>query len=107
MIKNSIKYYSILMFLTVVLLPNLSKHNEYIHIFYSSSQYNVSIIFFILSGYILQLYRWKYDSLYREWIKKRSDLIILIAFIATTLISFYFVYQSINDYYFLKSITIK
>lgn len=107
MIKNSIKYYSFLVFLIVVFLPNLSKHSEYVNIFYSSSQYDISMIFFILSGLILQFFRWKYDSLYREWIKKRIDLIILIAFIATTLISFYFVYQSINDYYFLKSVTIK
>jgi len=107
MIKKSIKYYSFLVFLTVVFLPNLSKHNEYVHIFYSSSQYNISMIFFILSGLILQFFRWKYDSMYREWIKKRIDLLILITFIVTTLISFYFVYQSINDYYFIKSVSTK
>jgi hypothetical protein len=107
MIKNIIKYYSILIFLTITFLPNLSKHNEYINIFYSSPQYDISIILLLLSGLILQIFRWKYDSSYREWLKKRGDIIIFILFIATSLLSFYFAYQAINDYYFLKSINIK
>ena len=107
MIKNIIKYYSILIFLTITFLPNLSKHNECINIFYSSRQYDTSIILLLLSVFILQIFRWKYDSSYREWLKKRADIIIFILFIMTSLISFYLVYQSINDYFFLKSINIK
>lgn len=104
MIK-SIKYYSILVFLAIIFIPKLSKYNEYVKIFYDSDQYDLSMISLIFSVQILQFLRWKYDDTYRQWIKKKFDLIILIIFIVATLISLYFAYQSINDYYFLKKLT--
>lgn len=106
MIK-SIKYYSILVFLIILFLPKLSKYNEYVKIFYYSDQYDFSMISLVFSLLILQAVRCKYDVVYKQWLKEKFDLILLFLFLVTTLISLYFVYQSINDYYFLKNLSVK
>lgn len=102
MIKKIIKYYSFLIFLTITFLPNLSNHNEYLNIFYSSRQYDLSIIFLLMSIFILQFFRLKYYTTYRECLWKIDDKIFFLLFLVTTIVSLYFFYQAINDYYFLN-----